>query len=522
MEKIAIDEQPVEDLVIEFEASDIETHSHEELHENETWGDEQRMLVEANQDVVVVCPWMGNAEVTLSTAMNTYEYPPNLTAEDEPFLLSVVYGLLANRVIEEEEPEELTLEDEEELVVGEKKVMSEEDETTPPEEESNFKVLVNELSQVKEEPAVFKKQHQTSESLVDTKIFSQPLNEVETDTAHINSEDTQPGKSADLGDAARGIVDLQESKVEMFADALNTEEAVTSEVAEILDNDKAAELISSRVEVDDEVPECSEQLIPVEISTKPEALTLSAQFPKTLPEGVTLLISRSVDINEGQSTSITSHIQLDRIEPQDFYHKDIKKAVQAGAPARESINGDSGFDEQTDAQEGEETWVDMNTTTIELSAEIDAVIEQIIAEQDVQVGHEVIADATDHYVNEKIKAAIESQVMLFEEDDPDMAESTKELEDLLREVFVGEGINPSPELVEDLALQTVKQRRRVAKNRKFEDEEIADDMQKTGASTVAKKPSAARVTLNTTMLHTRLISKAALELCGFKGSFRLS
>ena len=176
MEKIAIDEQPVEDLVIEFEASDIETHSHEELHENETWGDEQRMLVEANQDVVVVCPWMGNAEVTLSTAMNTYEYPPNLTAEDEPFLLSVVYGLLANRVIEEEEPEELTLEDEEELVVGEKKVMSEEDETTPPEEESNFKVLVNELSQVKEEPAVFKKQHQTSESLVDIKIFSQPLN----------------------------------------------------------------------------------------------------------------------------------------------------------------------------------------------------------------------------------------------------------------------------------------------------------------------------------------------------------
>ncbi len=77
---------------------------------NNEWGSELTGLVAANSDVIVRCPWLGGAEVTLSEAMYTYNYPPNLTAKDEPFLISIVEGLLANRVLGTEE-----LEDEDDL-----------------------------------------------------------------------------------------------------------------------------------------------------------------------------------------------------------------------------------------------------------------------------------------------------------------------------------------------------------------------------------------------------------------------
>jgi hypothetical protein len=76
----------------------------ESEEENKQWGNELTAIVGANADVIVRCPWMGGAEVTLGEAMRAFNWPPNLKAEDEPFLISVVEGLLANRVIETEEP----------------------------------------------------------------------------------------------------------------------------------------------------------------------------------------------------------------------------------------------------------------------------------------------------------------------------------------------------------------------------------------------------------------------------------
>jgi hypothetical protein len=84
--------------------SEYEEEKREE--ENKQWGNELTAIVGANADVIVRCPWMGGAEVTLSEAMRAFNWPPNLKAEDEPFLISVVEGLLANRVIETEEPED--------------------------------------------------------------------------------------------------------------------------------------------------------------------------------------------------------------------------------------------------------------------------------------------------------------------------------------------------------------------------------------------------------------------------------
>jgi hypothetical protein len=74
--------------------------------EAEPWGTELMNFVSANQHVIVRCPWMGGAEVTLGEAMTTYSYPPNMTEGDLPMVAAAVYELLANRVLEEEQPDD--------------------------------------------------------------------------------------------------------------------------------------------------------------------------------------------------------------------------------------------------------------------------------------------------------------------------------------------------------------------------------------------------------------------------------
>ncbi len=112
MEQTIVSGQTAEDLKTEFKAPDLEAGVDEEVCV-ESWDYDLYMLVHSNQDVIVTCPWMDNAKVTLGDAMTTYEYPPNLTAEDEPFLISVVNELLDSRVIKNEEPEDLLIEDDE-------------------------------------------------------------------------------------------------------------------------------------------------------------------------------------------------------------------------------------------------------------------------------------------------------------------------------------------------------------------------------------------------------------------------
>lgn len=67
---------------------------------DDQWGQELTDLVSANADVMIICPWQCGHEVTLGDAMTTFDYPPNLTAADEPYLLSIVYSLLNSRADE--------------------------------------------------------------------------------------------------------------------------------------------------------------------------------------------------------------------------------------------------------------------------------------------------------------------------------------------------------------------------------------------------------------------------------------
>jgi hypothetical protein len=61
-------------------------------------------LVAANAEVIVRCPWMGGAEVTLGDAM--VSYPRIMTEEIADLIIADIYLLLANRVEESTEQEE--------------------------------------------------------------------------------------------------------------------------------------------------------------------------------------------------------------------------------------------------------------------------------------------------------------------------------------------------------------------------------------------------------------------------------
>lgn len=73
---------------------------------DEKWGGDLTIKVATNAHRFVRCPWMDGAKVTLGDAMTTYSYPENMTAADEPFLMSVVDELLASEVLETGEVDE--------------------------------------------------------------------------------------------------------------------------------------------------------------------------------------------------------------------------------------------------------------------------------------------------------------------------------------------------------------------------------------------------------------------------------
>lgn len=94
-------------------------------------------LVGANADVVIKCPWLGDAEVTLSEAMRAYPRP--MIDEDPYELANIVMDLLSNRVdvSKDDEPETMSENSDEtdtrveEVVKNEEAAKTENKETSP-------------------------------------------------------------------------------------------------------------------------------------------------------------------------------------------------------------------------------------------------------------------------------------------------------------------------------------------------------------------------------------------------------
>jgi hypothetical protein len=80
----------------------------EALHDS--WDDELTNLVAANADVIVRCPWLGDAEMELSPAINSIQV--QLTPENVDMVVAEVHQMLA-RAAEENAEEEETIADDE-------------------------------------------------------------------------------------------------------------------------------------------------------------------------------------------------------------------------------------------------------------------------------------------------------------------------------------------------------------------------------------------------------------------------
>ncbi len=538
MEQTVTIERTVEDPAIEFETPDQEFDANEVYVE--PWGNELFALVNLNQGVMVTCPWMDGAEVTLGTAMTAYEYPPNLTAEDEPFLVSVVNGLLASRVIEAKEPEdpvdevetETEVEIDEEPAADKSETKLQEDEVTPPKEPQQRVVGNKVFKEPVASPAVNKKQRpaqpvveirQPEKASVGTEETLQPEAVVEIinskSDASVSTEQTHQGKTAVL--EGEGAVDLGEDAAEQPADFLAAIKAVAPEFATTPERPIVAELEITQAGLDDEISDFPLQPLPVESLAEAEPVVQAPEIERltALAKGAALLGDELVDVSEDKPVSASTNSHLDGNETESLGEEDVETG-QIIMPDLEVIDDTVDAEERfTVGKDDElELGVEAEPVTAIPQAEVDIVAEQILAEY-VERDTPQTTELANHYLDKIIEAAVEVRAV----DGGEVIEETEiseELEDLFIELLDEMGVAHTPELIENLVSQTVE--RRIAKNKELEDEEKDEDTQQGGLSTKLKKSSVGRATLNDAIVHDRLISKIALELCGFKVSFSLN
>lgn len=160
MYEATVDLYQADNLTNNAATGEAESSQEDDKH----WGEALTALVAANAGVIVKCPWLGGAEVTLGEAMTTFNWPPNLTAADEPYLISVVERLLANRVEQTEEPEV----EEEPEPEDESKPRKTEEKTTPD----------STKNEKDDQPNIPKVQLQTESKGLDKAETKRPPNEV--------------------------------------------------------------------------------------------------------------------------------------------------------------------------------------------------------------------------------------------------------------------------------------------------------------------------------------------------------
>ena len=137
-----------------------------EEEQDKNWGDALTDLVGANAHVPVKASWMGGAVTTLGQAMESYPWPPGLTAADEPYLISVVLDLLANSPKEEKEaPEQELTEEKVEVEVEEPETIDQKQEkphqAEPKPDDKKLPVKKDNPQRLAKEPApVAEKQRQ--------------------------------------------------------------------------------------------------------------------------------------------------------------------------------------------------------------------------------------------------------------------------------------------------------------------------------------------------------------------------
>ncbi len=541
---------PVEEREIPVTEAAADTNDSEPQFAD--WGDEQTAFVNLHQDIIVTCPWMDNARVTLGVAMTTYEYPPNLTAEDEPFLMAVVHELLASRKNEDEAIEDTETDVEVEVeeapeATDEPEGELHKSEGKQPIEESTQR-LVDEVSRKAVPPKVALEQssaqhtaeiHQPQEeSSADTQEPSQPESSPKRATSnHINSESPEQPQaysarpiilesSVRIGDQENefdqptDILETTETpKIVIPSAGVGREQMLVAEAKVIPDRnlgDNVSDSLATRLS-----PEMPAKLEDDDEIYRAEVAHLTAAAKEV---ALSVSVGGSVDPAEAQPINIQDKLSTRsgeiEVEVEDF-PVESTTADRVLAPVTSFIDDDTVIKEMPlvtgkDEKDDSNLWVEVNIPAIEPPAGVEVVADQLLEECIEQTSPEAI-EITHHYLEKIVETAAQ---LAANEEIVDELEVVEELEELFIELFDEMGIPHNPDIIKHLARRTIK--RRMAKNKEIEDEEAADDIQQGGLAVLLKRPSTKHVTLNDAIIHNRLISRIALELCGFKASFSLN
>ncbi len=500
------------------------------------WGGELTALVAENADVLVRCPWLNDAEVTLSAAMNAYKYPANMTAEDEPFLISVVLQLLANRVketevqVEEddpEEPEQVEEVDQESNNKTEAQVVqasSDKDDTDrqskeAPEDTKVPELPVSQLEEIAESQVGYvlaAEAEPVTESI--QREAQEPIRAAaKTEPATGSSNSSVDVTSGNNPDAFKTINEENNQKPMPIADPIkdrsnDPKPVIKPEVEakqplstfEIPELEVAAKLIveaRSEIAVDQET---ESPTLPAEAAIEPELKELSVfDFEAvTVLDDTVELIDEEVEVTEPHGALVTlepeEEILIDHLEEADVRLNELH------------VSSIPIWEDATDKPEAEEALpVVQNNLTFEEIEDCLTQLAEHITDSDPETT-EMVNEYLDNIIEVSTELEAGSGKNIITE-----AEAQEKLEMLFTELLENTGIDYTPEVIESLAYLTLKWRL-ADETKKLKNKEAIDKApQDSGTHEIIKKLLIGLSTIKKAVVHAYAIGRSALLLYRF-------
>lgn len=474
---------------------------------DQEWGGALTALVEVHADVLVRCSWMGGAVVTVSEAMTSYNYPPNLTAEDEPFLISLVHELLANRVAETEEPEEENLKEDE----SEEKEPSKAEKTDPetkteakrePENPSQLEAEVHLKKNIDKEKSLQESLEREAESsatkdtsapevktgrlaeIVQNKAKPSTNSAAKIEKATSSTSSSVDGVSSNASSATDELVKLPPKRGQLAVKQTN-ETLTLPEPIETSEVTHAEEKLTSE----------SESLLPqtenMDVNTKildeeePMLLSLDEQMHTDIP-----------------ADSVEEELLIDRFQETDNDSDEQYEYYELPMPEI-SINAkelEAGITEGEPLFEG-------NLTIEEVEDSL------ILMAESIGVSEPEKLKKVDEILDKIIEVA-EAETNEFEEVFTE-ADAEQELKVLFTELFDEMGIGYTPELIESLAHLTHSWHLAEDIRELKAKEEIDQTPQDSGTREIIKKLLVYISNLKKAVAHACEIGKSALQLYRF-------
>lgn len=557
---------------------DMETTDDEEVVD-EQWGDELTELVSVNADEVIRCPWMDDAEVTLSHAMNTYEYPPDMTAAYEPFLISVVNELLASRGLEED------VESEEELAENKEKDKPQENTSTRMKEPDQKSETKPEIPKAQIKPKTTDSQQQPEKITDDIQGLEVPIsneeekrNESKNNAAEAiaevaansaNDESAQPALDPVIAEAtthsSKGSIDPiiadDPTVAEVFAVTTITpgasgQKPVIHEIQPDVQVKRQAQVLETADTDVATIPIVEEHPAPaglqlvvnqeLEPLTRPpaieaiaesnytEPLSLELKSPTALADGTTEPTGAVTEVIEDQPAPTTPDYQMETSSLIDFDEKEVlidhPEEASLGLDEQPTHFDTSNLETTGENPATEDTLISPISNKFNFSEQQEvtgleqrfqaSLTNEEIEDSLIELAERIKASdsQTTEMANESLDKIIEVPAELETSGDENIiaeARPQEELEELFTELLDTMGTRHTPELIKYLAHQTLTWHL-VDEIEKLKDEEETDQApQDSGTHVIIKKLIAGLKTIKKATRHAYAIGRSALALYSF-------